>query len=172
MTSLPLSPAIVTDMLGSLCIIVLSFLSLRYAWLLTRKQPENFLWGFLFYFCLTLAAFAISRALGHLLKHILLFSGNQEFWQTVSPISGGTNTLLMISLAAVTLYYHKGIEGYQAINRKARSLKEAYDQLEIAAGQLQLMNLHLEEMVAERTMELSASEKKFLISGKEQDMFE
>ncbi|MBU1986066.1 MAG: PAS domain-containing sensor histidine kinase, partial [Proteobacteria bacterium] len=78
MTYLPLSPAIITDMIGSLCIIVLSFLALRYAWLLIRKQPENFLWGFLFYFCLTLATFAISRATGHLLKHILLFSGNQE----------------------------------------------------------------------------------------------
>lgn len=161
MNSLPLAPAIVTDMVGSGFIIVFSFLSLRYAWLLTKKQPENFLWGFLFYFCLTLAAFAISRAIGHLLKHILLFSGNHELWQVFSPVSGGTNTLLMISLAAVTLYYHKGIEGYQAINRKAKSLKEAYDQLEIAADQLQGMNLHLEEKVAERTLELSASEKKF-----------
>ncbi|MFH2124232.1 MAG: ATP-binding protein [Pseudomonadota bacterium] len=161
MTNLPLSPAIFTDMAGSLCIILLSFLSLRYAWLLIRKQPENFLWGFLFYFCLTLATFAISRAMGHLLKHILLFSGNHEAWRIVSPISGGANTLFMISLAAVTIYYHKGIEGYQAINRKAKSLKEAYDQLEIAADQLQKMNLHLEEMVEERTLELSASEKKF-----------
>jgi len=161
MNSLPLAPAIVTDMVGSGFIIVFSFLSLRYAWLLTKKQPENFLWGFLFYFCLTLAAFAISRAMGHLLKHILLFSGNQELWQIFAPVSGGTNTLLMTSLAAVTLYYHKGIEGYQAINRKAKSLKEAYDQLEVAAAQLQEMNLHLEEKVAERTHELSASEKKF-----------
>lgn len=161
MNTLPLASAIVTDMVGSLFIIVFSFLSLRYAWLLTRKQPENFLWGFLFYFCTTLAAFAVSRAIGHLLKHILLFADKQDLWQTISPISGGTNTLLMISLAAVTLYYHKGIEGYQAINRKARSLKEAYDQLEVAADQLQGMNLHLEEMVAARTLELSASEKKF-----------
>ncbi len=161
MTSLPLSPAIVTDMVGSLFIIIFSFLSLRYAFLLTKKQPENFLWGFLFYFCMTLAAFAVSRAIGHLLKHILLFSDKQELWQLISPISGGTNTLLMISLAAVTIYYHKGIEGYQAINKKARSLKDAYDQLEVAADQLQGMNLHLEEMVAERTLELSASEKKF-----------
>ena len=161
MNALPLSLSIVTDMTGSLLIIVFSFLSLRYAWLLTRREPENFLWGFLFYFCLTLAAFAISRAIGHILKHILIFAGNQELWQTLAPFSGGTNTLLMISLAAVTLYYHKGIEGYQAINKKARSLKEAYDQLETAADQLQEMNLHLEEMVAARTLELSASEKKF-----------
>lgn len=161
MTSLPLSPAIVTDMIGSVFIIIFSFLSLRYAWLLTRKQPENFLWGFLFYFCMTLAAFAVSRAIGHLLKQILLFSDKQDLWKTIAPISGGTNTLLMISLAAVTIYYHKGIEGYQAINKKARSLKEAYDQLEVAADQLQGMNLHLEEMVTARTIELSASEKKF-----------
>ena len=161
MNSLPLSLTIATDMAGSLFIILFSFLSLRYARLLTRKQPENFLWGFLFYFCLTLTAFAVSRAIGHLIKHILLFSGNQDLWQTLSPVSGGLNTALMISLAAVTLYYHKGIEGYQAINRKARSLKEAYDQLGTAADQLQEMNLHLEEMVAARTLELSASEKKF-----------
>lgn len=161
MSGLPLAPAIFTDMVGSLFIIILSFLSLRYAWLLTRKQPENFLWGFLFYFCMTLAAFAISRALGHLIKHILLFSNSQEIWKLLSPISGGTNTLLMISLSAVTIYYHKGIEGYQAINKKARSLKAANDQLEVAANQLQEINLHLEEKVAERTLELSASEKKF-----------
>ncbi len=161
MSSLPLSPAIATDMLGSLFIIVLSFLSLRYAWLLIRKQPENFLWGFLFYFCLTLASFAISRAAGHLLKHILLFSGNIELWSVISPMSGGLNTMLMISLAAVTIYYHKGIEGYLAINQKARSLEDANKQLEVAADQLQGMNLHLEEMVTARTLALSASEKKF-----------
>ncbi len=161
MNSLPLSPVIVIDMVGSLCIIAFSFLSLRYAWLLTRKQPENFLWGFLFYFCSILAAFSISRAIGHLLKHILLLSDKQDLWQAISPISGGTNTLLMILLAAATLYYHKGIEGYQAINAKARSLKEAYAQLKVAADQLQGMNLNLEEMVAARTLELSVSEKKF-----------
>lgn len=161
MNNLPLSITIVTDMVGSILIIIFSFLSLRYAWLLSRKQPENFLWGFLFYFSATLAAFAVSRAIGHLLKHLLLLSGNQDLWHTLSPISGSTNTALMISLAAVTLYYHKGIEGYQAINKKARSLKQAYDQLETAADQLQEMNLHLEEMVAARTHELSESEKKF-----------
>ena len=129
MNNLPWSITIATDMVGSVLIIIFSFLSLRYAWLLSRKQPDNFLWGFLFYFSATLAAFAVSRASGHLLKHLLLLSGNQDLWHTMSPISGSTNTALMISLAAVTLYYHKGIEGYQAINKKARSLKQAYDQL-------------------------------------------
>jgi len=161
MTDLPMLPTIILDMVGSFVIIILSFLSLRYAYLLTRKQPENFLWGFLFYFCFTLAAFSVSRAVGHLLKQILLISGNKYQWDILAPLSGGFNTLLMISLAAVTIYYHKGIEGYRAIQKKAKSIKYANEQLEVAAEKLQKLNLHLEEMVEERTLKLSISEKKF-----------
>lgn len=161
MMSLPMLPTILLDMAGSFIIIILSFLSLRYAYLLIRKQPENFLWGFLFYFCLTLVCFSVSRAVGHLLKQILLIFNYDEQWRSLAPFSGGFNTLLMISLSAVTIYYHKGIEGYRAIQRKARSLKEANDQLGVSADKLQKLNANLEGMVEERTKELSASEKKF-----------
>ena len=161
MNSLPMLPAIIIDMAGSIVIIVLSFLSLRYAWLLIRKQPENFLWGFLFYFCLTLVCFSVSRAVGHLLKQILLVFGNRDLWQHLSPYSGGFNTILMISLSAVSIYYHKGIEGYRAIQKKALSLKEANEQLEVSADKLLQLNTDLEEMVERRTRKLSLSEKKF-----------
>lgn len=161
MNSLLMLPAIIVDMAGSFVIIVLSFLSLRYAYLLIRKQPENFLWGFLFYFCLTLVCFSVSRAVGHLLKQILLILERREQWLVLAPYSGGFNTLLMISLAAVTIYYHKGIEGYRAIQKKARSLKDANKQLEVSADKLLKLNQNLEGMVEERTLELSASEKKF-----------
>ncbi len=154
-------PTDFTDMAGSLIIIVLSFLSLRYAYKLTKKQPDNFLWGFLFYFSMTLAAFAVSRAMGHLVKQILLISGNDEQWKILAPIAGGLNTLFMTSLAAVTIYYHKGIEGYHAIEEKADSLKSANRELQQTGSKLHEMNVHLEEMVEHRTQELSASEKKF-----------
>lgn len=154
-------PANLTDMAGSLVIIVFSFLSLRYAYLLKQKQPDNFLWGFLLYFCMTLAAFAVSRAMGHLVKQVLLISGNDMQWKVLAPFAGGFNTLLMTSLAAVTIYYHKGIEGYRAIETKAKSLKMTNEELEQTANQLHEMNIHLEEMVEDRTRELSASEKKF-----------
>lgn len=154
-------PTDFTDMAGSLIIIVFSFLSLQYAYLLTKKQPDNFLWGFLFYFCMTLAAFAVSRAMGHLVKQVLLISGNTEQWKTLAPLAGGFNTLLMTSLAAVTIYYHKGIEGYRAIEEKAKSLKAANKELQQTGSKLHEMNAHLEEMVENRTKELSASEKKF-----------
>ena len=161
MTSLPMLPTILVDMVGSFSIIILCVLSLRYAWLLLRKQPENFLWGFLFYFCLTLFCFSVSRAVGHLLKQILLISDNKEQWRILAPYSGGFNTLLMISLAAVSIYYHKGIEGYHAIQKKAHSLKEANEQLEISGSKLLKLNSDLEGIVEKRTRKLSASEKKF-----------
>ncbi|MBM9518932.1 PAS domain S-box protein [Desulforhopalus vacuolatus] len=161
MTSLPMLPAILVDMAGSFIIIVLSFLSLRYAWLLIRRQPENFLWGFLFYFCLTLGCFSVSRALGHLLKQILLIFGYTEQWHVLAPYTGGFNTLLMTSLAAVTIYYHKGIEGYQAIQKKADSLRIANEQLEVSADKLLKLNENLEKIVENRTQKLSESEKKF-----------
>jgi len=161
MNQLYMFPAHLTDMVGSLLIIIFSFLSLRYAFLLTKKQPDNFLWGFLFYFCMTLAAFAVSRAMGHLVKQVLLITGNNEQWRMIAPMAGGFNTLLMTSLAAVSIYYHKGIEGYRAIEKKAQSLKSTNIELQQTAAQLHTVNMNLEEMVEERTKELSASEKKF-----------
>jgi len=158
---LPLYPAIVTDILGSFLIIIFSFLSLQYAYLLTRNQPGNFLWGFLFYFCITLAIFSISRAMGHIVKQILLMSGDKDIWKTLSPYSGGFNTLMIVSASAVTIYYHKGVEAFRIVEANAKKLKIANRQRANAAGEMMRMNLHLEEIVKERTAELSKSEKKF-----------
>jgi len=154
-------PSVVTDIVGSQVMIVLSFLSLRYTFLLIRKEPDNFLWGFLHYFCMTLVVFSISRAVGHMVKQALLISDQKEVWAILSPYSGGLNTLLMISVSAVTIYYHKGVEGYRAIQNKAESLKLANKSLEGASAAMREMNLHLEEMVESRTYDLAMSEEKF-----------
>ena len=154
-------PSVITDIIGSLLMIILSFLSLRYTFLLIRKEPDNFLWSFLHYFCLTLAIFAISRAMGHMVKQALLISDHKETWKAISPYSGGLNTLLMISVSAVTIFYHKGVEGYRAIQEKAKSLRIANRDLEKASTTMKEMNLHLEEMIESRTQDLALSEEKF-----------
>ncbi len=154
-------PSVITDIIGSLMMIVLSFLSLRYTFLLSRREPDNFLWGFLHYFCMTLVVFSISRAVGHMVKQALLISDHKEMWNILSPYSGGLNTLLMISASAVTIYYHKGVEGYRAIQQKAESLKLANKSLEEAGQTMKVMNLHLEEIVESRTIDLALSEEKF-----------
>ncbi len=154
MSGLPLIPATTVDFLGSGVAIFLSFLALRYALSLVRMQPNNFIWGFLFYFCIALAAFSLSRGVGHLVRILLLFSNHGDLWKQLSPFSGGFNTMLMISAAAVTIYYHKGLAAYKALGTEAKKLSES-------ANQLQQLNSQLEEMVEVRTRNLSESEKKF-----------
>lgn len=161
MKELPLLPSVITDIVGSQLIIIFSFLSFRYTYLLSRREQKNFLWGFLHYFCFALVVFSISRATGHMVKQALLISDQGDIWRVLSPYSGGINTLLMISLSAVTIFYHKAVEGYRAIEEKADSLKSANANLEEAGNVLKQMNLHLEEIVDERTHDLAQSEKKF-----------
>ncbi|HKJ65157.1 MAG TPA: PAS domain S-box protein, partial [Desulfopila sp.] len=161
MISLPLLPAVIIDFSGSAIAIVLSFMALRYSRLLARLQPNNFIWGFLFYFCIAMAAFSLSRGVGHIVRILLLFSNHNEMWKQLSPLSGGFNTMLMISAAAVTIYYHKGLDAYKALRTEAEKLAEANAKLQASAGQLQELNALLEQKVEERTRNLSESEEKF-----------
>jgi PAS domain S-box-containing protein len=117
---------------------------------------------------MAIAAFSISRAVGHIVKQFMFMTGYQDAWAVISPYSGGFNTLLLISVSAVTLFYHKGVEAYNFIENKAAKLKAANRRLKNAAEEMKELNLHLEEMnmnleekVEERTAELSKSEKKF-----------
>lgn len=161
MSGLPLLPTATVDFLGSGLVILFSFTALRYAWLLVRLQPNNFIWGFLFYFCIAMAAFSLSRGVGHMVRIILVYTDHSAIWKQLSPFSGGFNTMLMISAAAVTIYYHKGLAAYKTIRAEAEKLADANIKLETSAGQLQELNTHLEEIVEERTRNLSESEKKF-----------
>ncbi|WP_028585811.1 two-component system sensor histidine kinase NtrB [Desulfogranum mediterraneum] len=161
MNSLPLLPANIVDIIGSSLAILLSFLALYYARILVRTEPNNFIWGFLFYFCVAMAAFSLSRGVGHIVRIFLVFGGQGALWKELSPYSGGFNTMLIISTAAVTIYYHKGLAAYKAIRSEAEKLSEANSKLFSSAAQLKLLNTHLEEIVDERTRNLSTSEKKF-----------
>ena len=158
---IPLFPAILVDIIGSAANIAFAFLAWRHARSLSRRQPGNFVWGYLFYVTFAIAAFTISRAVGHLVKQFLLIAGQAEVWYVISPYSGGFNTLFMISVAAVMIFYHKGVQAYEALEHEAGKLKNANRDLERAATQLQNLNQTLEQKVEERTEELSQSEKKF-----------
>lgn len=160
MKALPLMPAIAIDLFGSATAIVLSFLALRYSWVLVKMKPGHIIWGFLFYFCAAMAVFSLSRGVGHIIRIFLVFTGNDALWKQLSPFSGGFNTLLMISAASVTIYYHKGLEAYKIIRTEAEKLADANSRLSRSAVQLQELNTHLEEKVEERTRNLSESEKK------------
>ena len=151
MDGFPLFPAILIDILGSAANIAFSFLAWRYARLLSRRQPDNFVWGYLYYITFAIAAFAISRAVGHLVKQFLLMAGRADVWGDISPYSGGSNTLFMISVAAVMIFYHKGVQAYEALDLEAGKLKNANRDLAATAMQLRDLNQNLELKVEERT---------------------
>lgn len=161
MNGIPLLPAVTVEFFGSALAILFSCLALRYAWSLVRLQPSNFIWGFLFYFCIAMTAFSLSRGVGHMVRIMLVYSDHSSTWKQLSPYSGGFNTMLMISVAAVIIYYHKGLAAYKLISKEAVKLFNANTQLATSAKQLQELNSHLEEMVEIRTRHLSESEKKF-----------
>jgi hypothetical protein len=161
MSDLSMLPAILIDISGSTANIIFSFLAARYAFKLTRLNPNNFLWGYLFYVTMAIAAFATSRGVGHILKEFLFITGKGEFWKPIGPYSGGFNTLFMISVSAVMIFYHKGVQAYEAIEQEAAKLKQSQIGLTRAARELKELNLNLEDKVEERTAELSKSEKKF-----------
>ncbi len=161
MTGLPLLPTVAVEFVGSALAIVLSFTALGYARMLVKLQPNNFIWGFLWYFCIAMAAFSLSRGVGHIVRISLVYSGRSATWQQLSPWSGGFNTMLMISVAAVIIYYHKGLAAYRAIRVEAEKLADANTRLAASAEELQRLNTDLEARVEERTSDLSKSEKKF-----------
>ena len=158
---LPLFPAIVVDCVGSAAMLVLSLLSMRYGFLLSRRQPENFLWSYLFYTTIAIAAFSTSRAVGHILKQFLLISGHEALWDRIAPYSGGLNTLFMVSLSAVMIFYHKGVQAYDLLRAEALRLKTANQELAETSAQLHDLNRNLEKKVEDRTKELSRSEEKY-----------
>ncbi len=161
MPGVSLFPVILLDILGSAAMSIFALLSLRYARLLTKRQPGNFVWGYLYYVTFAIAAFAISRAVGHLVKQFLMIAGRMDIWLTISPYSGGFNTLFIISVAAVMIFYHKGVQAYEALENEAAKLKTANRNLGSAARELRDLNQTLEQKVDDRTEELSHSEKKF-----------
>lgn len=161
MSGLPLFPANIVDLTGSGMAIFLSFMALIYARRLAASQPNIFIWGFLYYFCMAMALFSLSRGVGHIARTLLVFSGRGDIWRELSPFSGGFNTMLIIGTAAVTIYYHKGLAAYKAIRNEAEKLTDANTRLSATATQLTELNTRLEEMVEERTRDLSESATKF-----------
>ncbi len=103
-TSLPIW---ITDVVGSILMIVFSFLCLNLARTLKVRDPGNVIWTYLFWVCLGLACFAVSRSAGHILKQILVLFGYESAWSAIRPFSGAVNSLMFVFVASVTLFLNE-----------------------------------------------------------------
>ena len=100
--SLPIS---IVDLAGSILVAVLSLFCLNFARKLKNREPGKMIWEYLFWICLTLALFAVFRSAGHILKHILLLSGNELISDSINSFTGAVNSFMLIFIAVVTFFF-------------------------------------------------------------------
>ena len=145
MITLPLLPIWIVDIIGSALVICLAISAFLTVIRLTAQEPENALYLFLFWFTLALLAFAFSRSVGHIIKHVLIFSGEGKIWQSLRPFSGGLNSITFIAIAAVSLFFHH-------IQRLYRRMAANHLELETTSREILELNREMEALVIERTM--------------------
>jgi len=147
-------PIFFVDILGSILMIILSFLCLNVVLELKRSDRYNVIWTYLLWLCFGLAAFAISRSVGHILKQYLLFSNREMVWNIISPYSGAVNTIMFVFVASITLFFERIWKIHQQVLKDKLSLQSAH-------GELLVLSQNLENLVAERTKSLAVSEQKY-----------
>ena len=152
-------PIWLVDIVGAMCMIVLSFLCIYHVRQLSRRDSRNVIWTYLSWVSYCLGGFAVSRSAGHILKQLLIISGNQGMWDMIRPYSGSINTFLLFIVASITLFFERVWQIYQQIADDQQALTQAHRQV------LDL-NESLEKRVAERTKALARSEKQIAQADK------
>jgi PAS domain S-box-containing protein len=142
------------DVIGSIGMIVLAFMCVRLAGRLRRRDPNNIIWTYLFWVCTALAVFAVSRSAGHILKQLLIISGDAAEWNRIRPYSGAINTLTFAVVGAITLFFQRSWSIYRQIAGDKQDLQAARDKL-------LYLNQNLENLVEARTAALTFSEHKY-----------
>jgi PAS domain S-box-containing protein len=147
-------PIFIVDVGGSLLMIVLSFLCIGLAYRLRRVDPQNVIWTYLFWLCMGLAGFAVSRSAGHIVKQVLVLSGQKEIWADIRPFSGAVNTFMFVFLASVTLFFERVWKIYEQVSTDKAALEHAH-------AELLNLNQNLEQIVTERSQALALSERQY-----------
>ena len=117
---LPLYIGWCIDFIAALVVIVISVLILKTSFSLYKTHQDIMIYHYLLIQSLALFVFASGRAVGHILKRILLLYGQDSIWQIISPVSGGINTLTIAIFPLISLLY----ADFSKINQIMMTLKE------------------------------------------------
>lgn len=147
-------PILLVDMVGSTLMIALSLLCLRLVSQLRRRDRSNIIWTYLWWICLALSGFAVSRSSGHILKGFLLMAGQESIWAGIRPYSGAINSILFVVVGSVTLFFERVWNVHQQVLKDRQAVKTAHQDL-------LFLNQNLENLVEERTNALSVSEYQY-----------
>ncbi len=120
---LPLLPILFTDMAGNFIFIGLSAMSLYASIALYRKDRENVLWNYMVWLAAAWLMFSVSRSFGHILRHVLVPTGNQDIWKFFEPVTGSLNTFSLFFVGSVSLFFIRIYKSYMAISEEKRKLE-------------------------------------------------
>jgi len=120
---LPLLPILITDMAGNAIFIVLSAMSLYTSIQLYRTDRENVLWNYMVWLAAAWFMFSISRSFGHIIRHVLIPTGNGDVWKFFEPITGSFNTFSLFFVGSVSLFFIRIYKSYMAITEDKRKLE-------------------------------------------------
>lgn len=147
-------PIWIVDVGGAVLTILLSLLCLVTAWRLKKQDPNTVIWVYIYWVCIAMTVFAISRSVGHILQQALLLTDHASIWREIGPYSGAVNTITFVVVGSVTLFFERTWQIYQEMMKNQSRLQAAH-------GQLLDLNQNLEQLVAKRTEALTASEYKY-----------
>ncbi|MHB8067601.1 MAG: sensor histidine kinase [Desulfobaccales bacterium] len=145
MISLPIFPIWLFQILGTIAVIVFSFLSLRVTRRLMARDPENALWLFLDWLTLGFVIFSISHATSHILQELINYFGESPSLWRLRRLFGGLDSIIYVIIAATTLFFHR-------IQRLYRRMEEDHHHLEETSHEILALNREMEALVMERTM--------------------
>ncbi len=170
---LSLYPIWVVDFTVSALVIVITLYALRVAYWLYRRQPDITLYKYLLLQSTALFVFASARATGHIVKRILILTGHSALWQTLSPLSGGINTLMIAIFPLVALLYSdfkRFNDTIAALNRERNRYRKLFKFKQTIFDSLMqpamVINRNFEVVDVNRTYESNLSIKREQVLGK------
>jgi signal transduction histidine kinase len=143
---LPLLPIIITDMAGNSIFIILSVMSLYTSVRLYKRDKENVLWNYMVWLAAAWFMFSLSRSFGHIMRHILIPTGNQDVWKFFEPITGSLNTFSLFFVGSVSLFFIRIYKSYMAITEEKKKLENLVAERTRFIEQLEMDKAELQEL--------------------------
>ncbi|MCD6388893.1 MAG: PAS domain S-box protein, partial [Desulfobulbaceae bacterium] len=149
------------DFFGSSLMIIFSLASTHYTHGLRKLEPKKMRWSYLFWLCMALTIFALSRSIGHVLKYVFILLDYQDLWKKITPYSGGLNTITFIIVGILTFYYAYMHEIIDLFRDEARDLANTNIRLKEAHMAVRQINQNQEQKVNAQISTIKKEEKKY-----------
>jgi signal transduction histidine kinase len=142
--TIPLVLIWIIEILASVIVIVLNWLSLRISAKLLAQDPENALWLFLNWLSIAFLIFAGTHLISYTTQNLISYFHFSEL-ELLQGIFGGLDTVIYVVIAAITLFFHR-------IQRIYRHMEVDHRHLEETSQEILALNREMEALVMERTM--------------------